>query len=258
MRAGRFYPKDSRKVNLKYNYPLLIFALVFGAAVYFSFKHKPAPEPQGYTAASAQERQDQISLSAMHAEPAPAAISGAAPRTGQGINASIADLAQLRILDQILAAKNDNDPRLDHELRMLTPAAKALMRDRYTTTAVEKRNQRGTIVYLLGREMSSSDDVAFMHSVLSEPACLSLKSCGTEDNASMTSDDHHHDGVNEVTLSYPQIVALKSIESYLNQPAANPLSPQLLAEIESASRSPIRKVASMAEEISRQYHSRHP
>lgn len=148
-----------------------------------------------------------------------------------------ADLAQLAALNQILAAEDDNDPRLDRNFQNLSPRTKALMRERYSLIAPEKRNQLGTIVYLLGRELRSRDDVEFLHSVLNEPPCKSLI----------------NQGVDEVTLAYPQLVALKAIEAFLSQAENSELVPALLAELESARRAPIQKVASLAEKIMGQY-----
>jgi hypothetical protein len=50
-------------------------------------------------------------------------------------------------------------------------------------------------------------------------------------------------------------VALKSIEAFLNRPesASNALSPQLVSELEAARQSPVRKVATLADEIARRY-----
>lgn len=246
-------------MNLKYNYPILIFLLAFGATVFFSFKHEHAPAPVDTVSATPEERLDQLTLSAMHAEPAP--LTSAAPlltSTTSAINATAEDLAKLRTLEEILVAKSDNDPRLDKDLRNLSPAAKALIRARYASTSPEKRNQRGTLVFLVGRELSTADDVSFLHSVLNEAPCLSLADCSREDRASMLPSDHHHDGTNETTLAYPQLVALNFIGSYLNQPGAGDLSASLLAELEAARHSPIRKIASMADELSRAYHAKHP
>jgi hypothetical protein len=250
-------------VNLKYNYPVLLFLLAFGATVYFSFKHEHAPPPADTVSATPEERLDQLTLSAMHAEPAP--LTSAAPQlvsstasAATEIHATAEDLAKVHVLDEILATKNDNDPRMDKDLRMLSPAAKALIRGRYGATAAEKRNQRGTMVFLVGRELNTADDVAFMHSVLTESPCLSLANCAQEDKGSVQAADRHHEGETETTLAYPQLIALKSIEAYLGQPGAGELSASLLAELEAARHSPVRKVASMADEISRAYHTKHP
>lgn len=246
-------------MNLKYNYPIFVFLLAFGTAVYLSFKHEHAPAPVDTVSATPEERQDQLTLSAMHAEPVP--LASAAPQLTAAtsvINATTEDLAKLRVLEEILTAKNDNDPRMDNELRRLSPAAKALMRGRYAQTPAEKRNQRGTLVFLVGRELSSAEDVSFLHSVLTEAPCLSLADCSREDRGSVQPSDHHHDGADETTRAYPQLVALQSIQAYLNQPGAGDLSASLLTELEAARNSPVRKVASMAEDVFRAYHAKHP
>jgi hypothetical protein len=238
---------------LKSSYPTLLLAAVLGTTVYISFKHKPA-EPLDTVSATPEEREDQISLSAMHAEPAPlrSASSVQAPQ------ASPADLAKLQTLKQILANHGDNDPRLDRELRDLSPAAKALMEGQYAAIQSEKRNQRGTIVYLIGREINSAEDVGFLHSVLSEPPCLSLADCKRESRGSTLSDEHHLDSATDTTLAYPQIVALKSIEAFLDDPksASSPLSQGLAAELEDARRSPMPKIAGLADSIARRYQER--
>jgi hypothetical protein len=247
-------------VNLKYNYPAIVLALILSAALFFSIK-RDSSEPREKIATSEQElqdlnehHQDQITLSAMHAEPAPTQPA-AQPALGA---ASAADLAKLQILKEVLANQNDNDPRLDKELRDLSPSAKALMRGQYEATRAEKRNQRGTIVYLVGRELSSPEDVGFLRTVLNEPPCLSMADCARESRGSVAPNEHHLDSASETTLAYPQIVALKSIEAFLNRPdsASNPLSPQLLTELEAAKRSPIRKIAALAESISQRYADR--
>jgi hypothetical protein len=242
-------------VNLKYNYPLIVFVLAFAAIFYFSFKHDRAPDKVEDVAASAQERQDQLTLSAMHAEPAPASPGEgrSAPLLASNeLRASDADLAQLRILDEVLAAHNDNDPRLDRELRALSPAAKALMRGRYAALATEKRNQRGTIVFLVGRDLSSADDVGFLHSVLTEPPCLSLSNCSVENKGSLAPEDHHHDAANEVTLAYPQLVAIKAIEAYLDRSGrGGAREPPLQGELEAPPPTPVHKVAALAQETLR-------
>lgn len=240
-------------MNLKYNYPAFVLAFILGVALYLSVKHEPSP-PRDTVSATDEERQDQINLSAMHAEPAPAQV----PAPAAAHAASPADLSKLHVLQQILAAHGDNDPRLDSELKNLSPGAKALIRGQYEATRIEKRNQRGTIVYLVGRELNSPEDVSFLHSVLSEPPCLSLVDCSREERASVSPEEQHLDAGNDTTLAYPQIVALKSIESFLNRSdaASNALSPQLLSELETARQSPVRKVATLADDIARRYAQR--
>lgn len=239
------------RINLKHNYPLIVLAAAFATTVYFSFKHEPAPELD----ASAREpvstaASDSIQFSALHPDPGTAATPPypAGPASAQ---ASARDLAQAKAVDEILATRNDNDPRLDTELRQLSTAGKALLRARYATLLNEKRNERGTLVFLVGRELSTADDVRFLHQVLTEAPCLSLADCSREDTASVSPAERHWEGPNETTLAYPQIVALKQIEAFLRSPSRPAdLEAQALNALEAAKSSPIRKVASLAAEIS--------
>ncbi|MFA6316262.1 MAG: hypothetical protein WC943_02500 [Elusimicrobiota bacterium] len=115
------------------------------------------------------------------------------------------DLAKLRTLSEILLSRNDNDPRLDRDFNDLSPAAKELFRRMYRELPEERRNERGTIVFLLGRNLSSPEDWAFLRSVATEPPCLSMADCSKPGRAA------GHGG-DEVTLAYPSLVALKSAE----------------------------------------------
>ncbi|MGK5084787.1 hypothetical protein WDW37_15950 [Bdellovibrionota bacterium FG-1] len=200
--------------------------------------------------------QDQV-----HATPVPGALapdlhSGPTGVSNSGnsapIQASAHDLEQVKVLDEILISKNDNDPRLDREFRMLDAPAKALFREKYAKLSLEKRNERGTIVFLVGREISSPDDVAFLHQVLNEPPCRSLAHCDRDDTGSVSPEEQHWDMANETTLAYPQLVALKSFAGHLTSGARHAeLDQQTLAALESAKNSPVRKVALMADEILR-------
>lgn len=129
------------------------------------------------------------SPSARAATPAPAGIAG-----------EDASQKKLDILKEILESKNDNDPRLDSEFRDLDPATKSRLREFYKELPEEKLNSRGTVVFLLGRNIRTSEDAQFMNSVLRQAPCLSLASCGTPGEADPESSS-------DVTLAYPQIVA---------------------------------------------------
>ncbi|MDE2491011.1 MAG: hypothetical protein KGM24_09185, partial [Elusimicrobia bacterium] len=140
----------------------------------------------------------------------PAAASGAAAQPPAGADAR----AKLEVLDAILASKNDNDPRLDSDFNDLSPDAKALLRWKYARLPPEERNERGTIVYLLGRgrNLSSPEDWAFLRSVAGEPACLSLADCSRRPRPG---DGEDEDVGDAVTLAYPALVALKQAEGAL-------------------------------------------
>lgn len=161
--------------------------------------------------------------------------------------ATPADLEKVRVLDEILQSKNDNDPRLDIVFRGLSPAAKRLLRDKYATLPSEKLNEKGTIVFLLGREVREPADVAFLGKVVHEPACLSLSDC---QKARADEGDPSLDHAAGVTLAYPKLVAVKAMETYLKRRDRDPgLSPQAWDELKRAAQSPVPQVARLAQKI---------
>ncbi|MCX5789369.1 MAG: hypothetical protein NTX64_12800 [Elusimicrobia bacterium] len=116
------------------------------------------------------------------------------------------DAAVLRTLDEILRSRNDNDPRLDSGFNDLSPEARRLLRKKYAGLAPELRNERGTIVYLLGKNLSSAEDWAFLRQAAAEPPCLSLADCSKR--APMGPGD-------AITLAYPALVALEQAKDAL-------------------------------------------
>lgn len=115
--------------------------------------------------------------------------------------------ASVRELDAILAAHDDNDPRLDSDFNALTESDKTSLRIKYRETPPEHRNERGTIVYILGKNLKDSADWAFLRDVASEPPCLSLADCRRSAATQEPGDD--------VTLAYPSLVALKQAQRAL-------------------------------------------
>ena len=113
----------------------------------------------------------------------------------------------VRELDAILASHDDNDPRLDSDFNSLTDAAKTALRIKYRETPPEHRNERGTIVYILGKNLKGSADWAFLRDMASEPPCLSLADCRRAATEAGPGDD--------VTLAYPSLVALKQAQRAL-------------------------------------------
>ncbi|TBR20217.1 hypothetical protein EPO15_13420 [bacterium] len=108
---------------------------------------------------------------------------------------------KLAALDAVLAAKDDNDPRLDTAFEGLSESAKRSFRARFADYPREYFNERGTIVYVLGRNMKTPADWAFFRAVVAEPPCRSLADCAKAGEAGGPGD--------EVTLAYPALVALK-------------------------------------------------
>jgi hypothetical protein len=163
-----------------------------------------------------------------------------APRTFKE-ETSRADLAQLHLLDDVLLSKNDNDPRLDRELASLSDGARELFRERYRSLSFESRNERGTIVFLLGKNLKNPRDFEFFETVFREGPCLSLDDCereavGGEEESSLA-----------VSLAYPQLVALSSVERELA--SASDRSDQLRELVETAARSPVPMVAEKAQRL---------
>ncbi|MFL5813298.1 MAG: hypothetical protein ACJ763_06945 [Bdellovibrionia bacterium] len=175
-------------------------------------------------------------------------LPSSSPMVIEAMNPTPQDLQHIKVLDEVLAAKNDNDPRLDSEFRGLSPTSKRMMEDRYRSLPPEKRNERGTIAFLVGREIASADDVAFMGGILSEPPCLSLGDCSREDK---NTDDAHLNAETgaAVSLAYPQLVALHSIEGQIER-AEKGAKLGYLGDIrhviDEAIRSPIPNVADKA------------
>lgn len=110
--------------------------------------------------------------------------------------------ARLAALEDVLRSRDDNDPRLDREFEGLSPEAKTLFREAYSALPRERLNERGTIVYLLGRNVSAPEDWAFLASVAGEAPCLSLADCARPAAEPEGAGD-------EVTLAYPSLVAVR-------------------------------------------------
>ncbi|MES3037043.1 MAG: hypothetical protein V4736_03975 [Bdellovibrionota bacterium] len=117
------------------------------------------------------------------------------------------------ILQEVLESRNDNDPRMD-ELKNLSPAFHNALANAYSELPMNRRNERGTIAFLMGRDMQSVQDIEFLQSVVSEPPCYSFENCDTP-----AATDPHLADVNEVSLNYPQLAALYQVEANLD---ANP------------------------------------
>jgi hypothetical protein len=165
---------------------------------------------------------------------------------------------KLNLLSQILASKNDNDPRLDTEFRSLSPAFKRSLVNLYHKTAIEDRNGRGTIVFIIGRELKDKQDLQFLKSVLEEEPCLSLQNC----KASQASQgrDSHLGSLNETSMNYPQLVTLNRLEQWIQRHSRPIPDTSLLSTIEDAlsagTNSPIPSVSSKASNLLSEFKSK--
>lgn len=135
-------------------------------------------------------------------------------------------------LKEILASKNDNDPRMDTELKNLSNEDKDALVSMYNDLKPERLNDKGTIAFLIGREMTRPEDAEFLKNILSEEPCLSLENCGVTN----AGNDPHMDSVNNVTLSYPQIVALNRIKNFVQSQDLQNVNPNILAHLTDAAK----------------------
>lgn|GEM_PF-1077844 len=141
------------------------------------------------------------------------------PPTGastNGASLSQSEQRKLAIISEILSSKNDNDPRYDTELRDFSPEAKRAMVRRYADTRPEKRNERGTYVFVIGREIKDAADVAFLKSVLNEKPCLSLENCDRAPESG-SGEEEHLGAINETTANYPQLVAIRALKHRMDE-----------------------------------------
>lgn len=158
-------------------------------------------------------------------------------------------IKKVATLKEILSSKNDNDPRLDTEFKNLSNEDKDALVGFYRDLKAESLNDKGTIVFLIGREISRPEDAEFLKAVLSEEPCLSLDNCGVT-NAEK---DPHTDSVNNVTLNYPQVVALNRIKNYVQTHDLQTVNPSLLSHLIDATKmaqnSNVAMVKNRAEEV---------
>lgn len=158
------------------------------------------------------------------------------------------DLKKWHVFESILNSKNDNDPRVDQELKQISPNLKAALIEKYASLPAENRNDRGLISFLIARDLNSVADTDFLKKVFEEPPCLSLADCKT-----IGSDDPHHSGINQTTLNYPQLAALYQIEKRITEHPEilnNPLLREgLVADLRQAEASPVPAVQQKASQI---------
>lgn len=121
-----------------------------------------------------------------------------------------ADQLKWQTFESIIIAKNDNDPRIDLELKKLSPQLHQALYEKYNTLKREEHNSRGFIVFLIARNLQSKDDIEFLKKIYQEDPCLSLSDCHIA-----LEDDPHHNSTNQMTLVYSQMSGLYSIEKQL-------------------------------------------
>ncbi len=182
---------------------VLIILAIFCIVAIYNLK-----TPSSQTTSS--EVTDEVTLAEEVIVPAETSIE-IAPAAQAQSGYSPATLRKISVLKEILAEKNDNDPRMDTDLKNLSNEDKDALVDMYKDLKAESLNDKGTIAFLIGRELTRPEDAEFLKNILSEEPCLSLENCGVTNSER----DPHMDNVNNVTLSYPQIVALNRIKTFV-------------------------------------------
>jgi|GEM_PF-2985153 len=167
-------------------------------------------------------------------------------------NLSEPEKKQWQTFIEIMLSKNDNDPRLDKDLRHLSPSLKKALEAQYTLLPDEKRNEKGLVVFLVARDLSSPEDVQFLDSIYQESPCLSLADCGVRGD-----NDPHFSSINEMSLLYPQIAGLFQLDKQLSA------RPELLSDpnfrsqmrglIHSAEQFPVPAIQKRADALKNKY-----
>jgi hypothetical protein len=127
-------------------------------------------------------------------------------------NFSSATVAKLKILDEIFATKNDNDGRLDTEFNDISPELREALIVSYKSMPKERLNERGTVIFLLGKKIENESDLDFFQEVIAEAPCLSLNDCSVESAVEIPGEAHLAEA-QETTLIYPQLMSLRLISS---------------------------------------------
>jgi hypothetical protein len=115
-------------------------------------------------------------------------------------------------LEEILKSKNDNDPRIDSELKNLSLNFHKAIYEKYTQLKPEQRNERGTLVFLIARDLKDANDLDFLKNVYRETPCLNMLDCSNS-----TDQVQDEAGSNQTTLQYPQLAGLYQLERQLQK-----------------------------------------
>lgn len=200
--------------------PLLVTSLLvlvlLGSVAWF-YSHNPRPEPVTKSATDSEAPAAQDTRKSEFPRAVMVIDNDSASMATQSQPGALSDVQKLEIVNAILSSGADNDPRLDKDLRELSPALRERLRRRYREIPNEKRNSKGTLVFLLGRNLTEPADFEFMAEVVSETPCFSLSDCSQKFPKKMVgrSEEEDHNGGLAVALAYPQLVALHSVGRWL-------------------------------------------
>ena len=231
---------------------LLLGLLAAGAILFLFWPHsnRPLAEPVSASLAPPESAQTEAEIP-LHESAS--SEKQALPSQPDSSQLKPEDQKKLETLQEILGSKNDNDPRLDGELRHLSPELKKAFEDYYQSLAPEKRNERGTIAFLIARDWQNADDANFLRSIFREDPCLSMADCQV-----LSPKDPHMSFADEVSLNYPQMATLFQLEKRLATNSgglrdSNKLR-QIRAVLDQAIKFGVPKVQKKAEEIQERFH----
>jgi hypothetical protein len=122
------------------------------------------------------------------------------------------ELPAWKTLDEIIKSKNDNDPRMDRELSHLSAGFHKALYKKYASFKPEARNERGTIVFLVARDLKDPADLDFLQSVYQESPCLNMGDCTASPEA-----DPQDIGAQQTTLNYPQLAGLFQLDQQISK-----------------------------------------
>lgn len=173
--------------------------------------------------------QDQETVSSSEALVSARAAYAESPPDTQGEASVVAKVpdAKVEMVKEILLKKHDNDPRIDSDLKDLSPESRRALHQFYHELPAEDRNGRGLVVLLISRDPQLPEDYEFLQSIYQENPCLSLADCNQ-----VQTQDPHLSGVNSTSLVYPQMVALYQIEKKLRgKSSMNPVQAQQIQQV---------------------------
>jgi len=160
--------------------------------------------------------------------------------------------AAWQALEEILNSKNDNDPRLDKQLSQLSPEFHKAIFSKYESLKPEDRNGRGTLVFLVARDLKDTADIEFLQKVYEENPCLNMRDCSAQPD-----EDPQDSGFQQTSLNYPQLAGLYQIDAALSKRPSLLNNPQIRAGIYSllktAENFPAPQVHAKAQQIREKY-----
>ncbi len=156
--------------------------------------------------------------------------------------------AKLKVLEEVLNSKNDNDLRLDSEFIEISEELREALIETYKSMPKESLNERGTVVFLLGKEIKSEKDVEFFQELITEAPCLSLSDCSKESTLENPGDEHLAES-QETTLIYPQLMALRLVSSGYEHTKNAALKEKIKEFFQTAEQSPSEYISEEAHRL---------